>query len=55
MIVIAALLRRESRGAHFRTDFPHHATVARRSHLTLDAAIAVARELASSPALESIP
>jgi L-aspartate oxidase len=55
MIVIAALLRRESRGAHFRTDFPHHATVARRSHLTLDAAIAAARELASSPALESIP
>ncbi|WP_136621131.1 MULTISPECIES: L-aspartate oxidase [Mesorhizobium] len=55
MIVIAALLRRESRGAHFRTDFPYHATVARRSHLTLDAAIAAARELASSPALESIP
>lgn len=54
MITIAALLRRESRGAHFRTDFPHHATVARRSEITLDAAIAAARELASSPALESV-
>jgi L-aspartate oxidase len=54
MIVIAALLRRESRGAHFRTDFPHHATVARRSHLTLDAAIAAAREFESSPLLERV-
>ncbi|RRI00134.1 L-aspartate oxidase [Mesorhizobium tamadayense] len=54
IIVIAALRRRESRGAHFRTDFPHHATVARRSRVTLEAAIAAARELASSPALESV-
>lgn len=54
MIAIAALLRRESRGAHFRTDFPHHAAVARRSQITLDAAIAAARELVSSPALESV-
>lgn len=54
MITIAALLRRESRGAHFRTDFPHHATVARRSQITLDATIAAARELASSPTLESV-
>ncbi|MGX8010137.1 L-aspartate oxidase [Mesorhizobium sp. ORM8.1] len=54
MITIAALLRRESRGAHFRADFPHHATVARRSQITLDAAIAAARELASSPTLESV-
>lgn len=54
MITIAALLRRESRGAHFRTDFPHHATVARRSEITFDVAIAAARELASSPALESV-
>ncbi|KQU89588.1 L-aspartate oxidase [Mesorhizobium sp. Root102] len=55
MIAIAALLRHENRGAHFRTDFPHHAAVARRSQITLDAAIAVARELASSPTLESVP
>lgn len=54
MITIAALLRRESRGAHFRTDFPHHAAAARRSQITLDAAIAAARELVSFPALESV-
>lgn len=53
MITIAALRHRESRGAHFRTDFPHHAAVARRSQITLDAALAAARELASSPMLES--
>ena len=54
VFAVAALLRRESRGAHFRTDFPHHAAVARRSQITLDAAIAAARELASSPTLESV-
>ncbi|MET2831350.1 L-aspartate oxidase [Mesorhizobium shangrilense] len=55
MIAIAALLREESRGAHYRTDFPHHATVARRSEITLEAALAVARELAHSSVLESVP
>ncbi|RWI57027.1 MAG: L-aspartate oxidase [Mesorhizobium sp.] len=54
MISIAALLRGESRGAHFRTDFPHHSTVARRSEITLEAALAAAREIAHSPALESV-
>lgn len=54
MIAIAALRRRESRGAHFRTDFPVHAAIARRSEITLDAAIAAARELASSAMLESV-
>ncbi|GLS34680.1 L-aspartate oxidase [Mesorhizobium tianshanense] len=52
MIAVAALLRQESRGAHYRTDFPHRAAVARRSELTLDAAVAAAQELACSPTLE---
>lgn len=52
MIAVAALLRQESRGAHYRTDFPHHATVARRSEITLEAALAAARELGHSPSLE---
>ncbi|TGV11323.1 L-aspartate oxidase [Mesorhizobium sp. M8A.F.Ca.ET.173.01.1.1] len=52
MIAIAALQRRESRGAHYRTDFPHHAPEARRSEITLEAALGLARELAHSPALE---
>ncbi|MDX8515475.1 L-aspartate oxidase [Mesorhizobium captivum] len=53
MLAISALRRRESRGAHYREDFPHHAAVARRSEITLEAALAAARELAHSPTLES--
>lgn len=45
MLVIAALRRRESRGAHFRTDFPSRAHAARRSFLCLEEAIAEARDL----------
>jgi L-aspartate oxidase len=52
MIAIAALQRQESRGAHYRADFPHRAAVARRSELTLDAAVAAARELTCAPTLE---
>lgn len=54
MIAVAALLRRESRGAHYRTDFPHQAAVARRSEIRLDAAMFAARELGNSPMLESV-
>ncbi|WP_192180353.1 L-aspartate oxidase [Mesorhizobium amorphae] len=54
MIAIAALRREESRGAHYRTDFPHQAPVARRSEITLEAALGAARELANSPALAGL-
>jgi L-aspartate oxidase len=49
MIVIAALRREESRGAHGRTDFPKHANLARRSTLRLDHALQTARDFATEP------
>jgi L-aspartate oxidase len=49
MIVIAALRRQESRGAHGRTDFPDHAKLARRSTLRLDEALQTARDYAAEP------
>jgi L-aspartate oxidase len=45
MIVIAALRRRETRGAHARTDFPCRAAHAQRSMLRLEEAIAAAQEI----------
>ena len=53
MIVLAALRRRESRGAHCRTDFPDHDDAQAQSRtLCLDDALRAAREIA--PAAASI-
>ena len=45
MIAVAALQREESRGAHFRTDFPRKAALAQRARLRLDEALEAARDL----------
>ncbi|WGS02294.1 L-aspartate oxidase [Bradyrhizobium sp. ISRA443] len=50
MIAVAALNREESRGGHFRTDFPDSAASAIPSSLTRTEALAAAREI-----VESIP
>jgi L-aspartate oxidase len=50
MIAIAAIRREESRGGHFRTDFPGTAPTARPSSLTRAEALAAARDI-----VEDIP
>ena len=45
MIVISALRREESRGAHARNDFPDRADCARHSRLRLDDAFETAQAL----------
>ncbi len=49
MIVMSALRRRESRGAHARTDFPEHANSARRSTLRFADALEAARDFVPEP------
>ncbi|WP_323765882.1 L-aspartate oxidase [Marinovum sp.] len=46
LIAAAALLREESRGAHFREDFPQPAPEARRSRITLAEALALRAKVA---------
>jgi L-aspartate oxidase len=51
LIAASAYLRRESRGGHFRTDFPaSDPALARRSFITLDEALRVARSAVASEA-----
>lgn len=47
MIAIAALRREDSRGAHYRTDFPQRNAVARRTTLRLQEALALGCDLAA--------
>jgi L-aspartate oxidase len=48
MIAVAAIRREESRGGHFRSDFPHTALSAAPSSLTRAEALAAARDIVES-------
>jgi L-aspartate oxidase len=47
MLAVGALQREESRGAHYRTDFPQKAAIGKRSLLTLRGALDAAQEIGS--------
>jgi L-aspartate oxidase len=49
MIAVAALRREESRGGHYRTDFPLPSAIAQRTTLQLDDALLSARAIAETP------
>jgi L-aspartate oxidase len=49
MIAVAAWQRTESRGAHFRRDFPAQAALANRTRLTLEQALEMGGALAAKP------
>lgn len=49
MIAVAALRRQESRGAHWRTDFPKRSETSQRALLRLEDALAAAREHDTDP------
>ncbi|SDK09206.1 MULTISPECIES: L-aspartate oxidase [Bradyrhizobium] len=51
MMAVAAFRREESRGGHFRTDFPDTLPSALPSSLTLSDAFAAAREIVETPSL----
>lgn len=53
MMVVSALRREESRGAHARTDFPVRNAIARRSYITLGAALQAAAALDATPLARS--
>lgn len=48
MIAVAAIRREESRGGHFRTDFPHTALSAAPSSLTRAEALVAAHDIVES-------
>ncbi|HWE76443.1 MAG TPA: L-aspartate oxidase [Stellaceae bacterium] len=49
LVAVAAFQRRESRGSHWRSDFPAAESAARHSRLRLNEALALAHDIAAEP------